>query len=111
MIGSRAGLDRGQHVLNLLERRRGGQPIAGQVHRDVVSRVGDQGVLHVLGHVDQHRPGPAGTGQMKRLLDDPGDIPGVLHQVMMLGDRPRNLDHRRFLKRVGADDMPREPGR
>ena len=43
---------------------------------------------------------------MKRFLDDPRDIPGVLNQVMMLGDRPRHLDHRRFLKRIGADDMP-----
>ena len=51
-------------------------------------------------------PGPAGTGQVKRLLDDPRDVPGVLHQVMVLGDRPRDLDHRRFLKRIGADDVP-----
>ncbi len=42
---------------------------------------------------------------MKGLLDDPRDVPGILNQVMMLGDRAGDLDHRRFLKRVGADDV------
>ena len=51
-------------------------------------------------------PGPAGPGQVKRLLDDPRDVLGVLDQVMVLGDRPGDLDHRRFLERVGADDVP-----
>ena len=30
---------------------------------------------------------------------------GVLHQVMVLGDGPADLDDRRFLERVGADDV------
>ena len=52
-------------------------------------------------------PGPAGAGQVKRLLDDPRDVLGVLDQVMVLGDRPGDLHHRRFLERVGADHVPR----
>ena len=50
-------------------------------------------------------PGRPVRGDVERLLDDPGDVAGVLHQVMMLGDRPADLDHRRFLEGVGADDV------
>ena len=89
----------------LAARRRRRQAVAGQVHRDVVVGVGDERVLDVLGHVDQDRAGPAGARDVERLLDDPGDVPGVLHQVMVLGDRPADLDHRRFLEGVGADDV------
>ena len=51
-------------------------------------------------------PGRPVLRQMKRLLDDPRDILGVLDQVMMLGDRPGDLHHRRLLECVGADDVP-----
>ena len=106
MIGLELARIAARTSLDLLRGRGRRQPIAGKIHRDVVRRVGDDRVLNVLGHVDQHRPGPAGTGQVKGLLDDPCDVPGILDQVMVLGDRPGNLDHRRFLKRVGADDVP-----
>ena len=79
------------------------EPVAGQVHRRVEVGVAEDGVLDVLGHVDQHRAGPAGAGDVEGLLDDPGDVPGRLDEVMVLGDRPADLDHRRLLERVGPD--------
>ena len=66
-----------------------------------------QGVLNVLGNIHQDRAGPAGVREMKGFLHDPGDVPGVLHEVVMLGDRPGDLDHRGFLEGVGADDVRR----
>ena len=109
MIGLLARLDRGERPRGSSRPTGGGgQAVAGQVHRDVVVGVGDERVLDVLGHVDQDRAGPAGAGDVERLLDDPGDVAGVLHQVMVLGDRPADLDHRRFLERVGADDVGRD---
>ena len=42
---------------------------------------------------------------MERFLDDPGDVAGVLDEVVVLGDRPADLDHGRFLEGVGADDV------
>ncbi len=69
--------------------------------------MGDDRVLHVLGDVDQDRAGPSRAGHVERLLDDPGDLAGVLDQVMMLGDRARDLHHRGLLERVGADDVAR----
>ena len=44
---------------------------------------------------------------MKRFTHDSGDILGVLYQVMVLRDCTRDFHHRRFLKRVGADHVPR----
>ena len=43
---------------------------------------------------------------MKRFPNNPGDVLGVLNQVMVLGDRARHLHHRRFLEGVGADHVP-----
>ena len=84
------------------------EAVAGQVHRHVVVGVRDERVLDVLGHVDQDRAGAAGAGDVERLLDDPRDVAGVLDQVMVLGDRPADLDHRRLLEGVGADDVGRD---
>jgi len=53
--------------------------------------------------VDDHRPRAARPGDIKRLLDDPGYVPGVLHQVAVLRDRPRDADGIGFLERVIAD--------
>ena len=107
MIGLRldAIAARTSSILRADGRRR--QPVAGKIHRHVVDRVGNDRVLNVLGNVDQHRPGPARPRQMKRFPHDPGDVLGVLDQVMVLGDRARHLHHRRFLERVGADHVPR----
>ena len=87
-------------------RRRGDaavEAIARQLQRGVVVRHGLH-VLHVLGNVDQHRAGPAGRGHVERLAHDPGDVADVGHQVMVLGDAAADLDDRRLLKGVGADD-------
>ena len=97
--------DRRKDLADPLGRRRRRQPITRQVHGDLVIRVRDEGILDVLGDVDQDRPRPARTGQVERLLDDARHIAGVLHQVMMLGDRPGDLDHRGLLERVRADDV------
>ena len=103
--GSPALLDRLGDRADGLGRGRRRQAIAGEVHRDVVIRVRDGGVLDVLGDVDQHRAGAAGRGDVEGFLDDPRDVLRVLDEVMVLGDRPADLDHRRFLERVGADDL------
>ena len=77
--------------------------VAGQVHRRVV--VGhDLRLLHVLGHVDEHRARPAGGGDVKRLLHHAGHVLDVGHQVVVLGDAAADFDDRRFLEGVGADD-------
>ena len=69
------------------------------------------GLLHVLGHVDEHRARPAGGGDEERFLHDAGDVGHVGHQVVMLGDAAADFDDRRFLERVGADDFGAAPGR
>src|SRR5690606_27629013 len=75
-------------------RRAGGavSPGAGEL------RQGD-----VLGNVDEHRSGPAGGGDGERFVDDAGQVPGVLDQVVVLGDGPGDADDVRLLEGVGPD--------
>ena len=103
----RAALDRRENLLDSLGRRGRRNPVSGQRHGDIVIGIRNHGVLDVLGNVDQHRPRSAGPGKMERFLDNPGNISRILNKIMMLGDRPRDLDHRRFLKRIGTNDMGR----
>ena len=43
-------------------------------------------LLYIDGDVDEHRAGPASGGDVKGLLDDAGDVVGVLDQVAVLGE-------------------------
>lgn len=44
--------------------------------------------------------------EVERFLDDPRGR-RILNQVVVLGDRAGDLDHRCLLKRIGADHVPR----
>ena len=85
--------------------------VAGQIHRRLVIRH-DLPSLHVLGHVNEHRPRASGLGDVKGLLKHASKVFGARNQVVVFGDRPANLDDRRLLKCVRADDrrsdLPRE---
>ena len=61
------------------------------------------GPLDVLGQVDEHRARPAGGGQIEGLLDDPGQIPHVLDQIVVLGAGAGDADDVHFLEGVVAD--------
>ena len=67
--------------------------------------------LDILRNVDEHRSRAAGGRHVKRLPHHAGDVADVGHQVMVLGDAAADLDDRRFLKGVRADDRRRHlPG-
>ena len=103
--GPLAARDGRDDLADRLRRRRRRQVVPGQVHRHIVIRVGYQGVLNVLGDIDQDRAGPAGIGDMKCFLHHPCNVPGTLHQVVMLGDRAADFGHWRFLKGISANDV------
>ena len=56
-------------------------------------------------------PGRPVVAMMERFAHDAGQVVDVGHQVMVLGDAAADLDDRRFLKGVGADDRACPPGR
>ncbi len=58
---------------------------------------------HVLGNVDQHGTGTAGTRDVESLFDGFGEIAHVLHEEVVLHARTRNADGVALLKRVEAD--------
>ena len=69
------------------------------------------GELHVLGDIDDDRPGPAGGGHMERLVDGRSQLVDVLHQPVVLGAGARDADGVAFLERVGTDQRGRNlPG-
>ena len=68
-------------------------------------RVGAFGELHVLGDVDQHRPGPARGGDVEGLVQDAGEVAHVLDQDVVLGGRAGDPDRVAFLEGVGADQV------
>ncbi len=93
----------GDHALEFLPGGLPGRIVARQVHRRVP--VGNNRiVLQILGDVDDHGAGPARAGDVERLLHHAHDVFGPLDEVMVLGDSPADLDDRRFLERIGADD-------
>jgi hypothetical protein len=49
-------------------------------------------VLHVLRHVDDHRPGPAGAGDLEGRAHRRFELFGVGDQEGVLGDRPHELE-------------------
>ena len=89
-------------LADLLGVRAGHRAVAGQ-HQ--LGRPAERGLrLHrVLGHVDQHRAGTAGRGDVERLGDGPRDVGGVGDQEVVLGDRHRDAADVGLLEGVGAD--------
>ena len=89
-------------LADLLAVRAGDRVVAGQVD---ARRPGEPGarLQGVLGDVDEHRAGAAGGGDVERLGDDPRDLVGVGHEVVVLGDRHRDAADVGLLEGVGAD--------
>ncbi len=56
--------------------------------------------LHVLGQIDQYRAGPPGTSDVKRLLHDARQLPDILHQEIVLGNRPGDTNNVGFLEGI-----------
>ena len=57
----------------------------------------------VLGDIDEHRPRPSGSCDVRRLADRQRDFAGVHHEVVVLGDRLRDAGDVRFLESVFAE--------
>ena len=62
-------------------------------------------LLDVDRHVDEHRAGAAGGGDVKGLLDDAGDVVGVFHQVAVLGEGGHRAGDVHLLEDVPAQQM------
>ncbi len=58
---------------------------------------------HVLGDVDHHRAGPAGAGDVERLLHRHRQVADVLDQEVVLDHRPGDADGVALLEGVEAD--------
>ena len=67
----------------------------------------DELVLHILGHIHQHRPGPAGHGDTEGFRNHRAQFAGAAHQEVVLGDRHGDAVDIHFLKGVGADHRAR----
>ena len=61
-------------------------------------------LLHILGNIDQHRTWPSRRGNVKRLLDNAGNIFNAIHEIIVLGNLPRDLNNRSFLKCITANN-------
>ena len=59
----------------------------------------------VLGDIHQHRTGPAGPGDGKRLPDHIGQLVHVLHQEIAFGDGHGDAGDVHLLERVLADEV------
>ena len=81
--------------------------VAGQLHRRRPGELGPR-LQHVLRDVDQHRAGPAGAGEVERLGQDPRQVLGRLHEVVVLGDRQRDAVDVGLLEGVRADRAARD---
>ena len=62
---------------------------------------------HVLRHVDEHRTRPPARRDVHRLLHHPRNVIRRLHQIAVLHDRHRQVEHVGFLERVLAEHRPR----
>ena len=63
--------------------------------------------LHVLGHVDDDRAGPAVRGDVERLVQDARQLLDAAHEVIVLGAIAGDAGGVAFLERVRADQMGR----
>jgi hypothetical protein len=81
--------------------------VAGQVHLHIAGPLhGRSRVLwvdDVLGDIDQHWAGSTGGGDVKGLLDRPGDVLGLGDQKIVFGDRHGDSGGVALLEGVGAD--------
>ena len=68
-------------------------------------RVGRLADDDVLGQVDHHGAGPAGAGDVERLMHHPGKVLGPLHQIVVLGGGTGDAGRVRFLECVVADQV------
>ena len=83
-----------------LERRGGivAWQVEGRVHV-----TGERALGNVLRHVDEHRTGAAGGGDVIGLAGDPRQRVGVLHQIIVLHHRDGDAENVGFLERVLAE--------
>jgi len=81
--------------------------VARQVHV-VVPLPLDRGVEHVLGDVDEHRPGPTRAGDVERLAHRARDALRGGDQFVVLGDRHGDAGDVRLLEGVGPDRAGRD---
>ena len=69
--------------------------------------IGADPVLHILGNVHHHRTGAAGAGDLERRPQGRFEFARIGDQEHLLGAGRHDVEHRRFLERVGADGGPR----
>ena len=81
--------------------------VAGQVDRLGAGLVLDVGAREVLGHVDQHRAGPARGGDVEGLVDVLGNVPRVGDHHRVLHDRQGDAADVGLLEAVRADQLGR----
>ena len=72
-------------------------------HRGLRRLVGAGCELHVLGNVDQHRPGAPLRCDVERLMQHPGERVCLLHQPVVLGAGAGDANGVGLLEGVGAD--------
>ncbi|SKX94348.1 Uncharacterised protein [Mycobacteroides abscessus subsp. abscessus] len=99
------GVDQSSCLTNLLAVRLGDRTVAGQIDLRR-PREGGLRLQDVLGDVDENRSGTATLGDVERLGHDPGDVDGIAHQEVVLGDRHRDAGDVGLLERVGTDQCP-----
>ena len=58
---------------------------------------------HILGNINQHRPGPPAGRNEKSLGHDRAEVGRIPHHPGVLHDRKRDAEDVRFLERIGAD--------
>jgi hypothetical protein len=81
-------------------------------HLDLLrSQIGPGRELHVLRDIDHHRPRPAIRRDVERLVQHARKIVHALHEIIVLGARPRDADRVAFLERVIADEVRRHLAR
>ena len=61
--------------------------------------------LHIFWNIDNHWAWTTRCRNMKRFMQNTGQIIHVLHQPIVLGTRPRNANCVAFLERIIADEM------
>ena len=69
------------------------------LHRHVVELLDP----HILGHIDQHRPGAAAGGDQEGLGHDTADVARVAHHPGVLHDRQGDAEDVGLLEGIGAD--------
>ena len=86
-----------------------GQRLWHVVHRrrHMHGQMAGVGELHVLGQVDQHRPGAAATREPEGLAHNFRQGIDLAHQEAVLDHRQAHAEHVDFLERIGAHQRSR----